>query len=198
MTFRPSWIVYRRRTLAGAIPALVILLVIDYWRLRQPWPVYLAEAVGVCVLLAATILLYFRNTRVVAERDNLTLHNLFGRSRTLSGDQLAHAILLENFEAAGGQNLSPLRLIIVNSTGRRVMNWSGNVWTKDEMSSLVATLGIDCETLPNPMTVKRVRASYPRAIGPIEAHPWIIGGSLGLLIVVIVFVVVFASSGVPL
>jgi hypothetical protein len=184
ITFAPSFSNYRKHV-AGAVPALIILMVIDYWRVQQPLPVYLTGCVVLIGLGVTFAVLYFRNTQLVAERHSLTTRNLFGVTREISGARLGKAVLVSHLATNG--NASPLRLIVLDSDGRALVRWTGLTWTLDQMNSLVETLGIPLDTMDQPITPSELKERYPRGVRSIEAYPvrWGLGLSVAIIAVVV-------------
>ena len=193
LTFAPSFSNYRKHV-AGAVPALIILLVVDYWRVRQPLPIYITGCVVLVGLGVTFAFLYFRNTQLIAERHSLTLKNLFGAKREVSGDRLAKALLVEQLATTG--NASPLRLIIFDADGQAVVRWTGLTWTIDQMRSLIETLGVHLDTVSEPITMRQLTKRYPHAVASIEAHPIFWGLGLSAIILAVVVVAAIAIVGV--
>jgi hypothetical protein len=193
-TFAPTFSNYRRHV-AGLVPAAIILLVIDYFRIRQPLPIYIAECVVLIAVGVGFGALYFRNTRIHAEQHSLSITNLFGVTHEVSGDRLAKAVLVENLIVYGSASAAQ-QLIIMERDGRPVLKWNGITWTPDQMGSLVGTLGMPLDTISGPITPAALKKIYPHAVSSFVAHPIWWGVGIALVIVVVVVVVVVAVVGV--
>jgi hypothetical protein len=193
VTFAPSFSNYRKHV-AGLVPVAVILLVVDYFRIRQPLPIYVAECIVLVGLGVGFGALYFRNTKINAERHSLTITNLFGATREVSGDRLAQAVLVQNLVVYGSG--TPLQqLLILDSEGKPALKWNGMTWTQDQMGTLVGTLGIPLHTISDPISPADLKKAYPRAVSSFVAHPVWWGLGLSLVIIVIIVVVAIAVVG---
>ncbi|MCU1469847.1 MAG: hypothetical protein JWQ39_996 [Glaciihabitans sp.] len=191
-TFTPAFSTYRKQV-AGSIPAVIVIGVVGFLRIRQPLPVYAAEWLGIVILAYGYLALYFRNTRIKAEPHSLSIHNAFGSHRSIAQQHLAQAVLVRSFAQASGMTaIARARLLILDDTGRVVLRWSGQTWTEDQMRSLADSLAIPLRVIDGPTNAKALRAAYPRAVTVVEAHPTAIG--LGIFAVVFVAVIVAVFS----
>lgn len=194
-TYAPSFSSYRKR-LYGAIPLLLIIGFVDYFRLRQPLPIYLAEFGGLIVLAAAYTYLYFRYTRVEVDKRSLTRRNAFGHRRVFADDELAAVVIVNEYSYGGGSGVTAPRLFVLDPEGRAILRWDGRYWPMPEMDALSENLGVPLTTLESSSS-KTFSKEYPRALASIEVHPikWALGLSAAILVVVVV--VVFSVVGVP-
>jgi hypothetical protein len=169
--FTPNAARYRGR-FGWVLPAVLILALLIYWRFDQPMLVYIAEMIILLVLIAAYVLLYFRNVRYVAEPRSLTIHTTFGMSHTVAQHHLARAILIENYITSTAANAPSVpRLLLLDDEGAAVLRWSGHVWTESQMRELVATLDMKLIEIPGRLGSGDVHRRYPRALGMWESHP---------------------------
>ncbi len=170
-TFAPNAAKYRGR-FGWVLPATVVLALLVYWRFDQPTLVYISEMIILLVLIAAYILLYFRNVRYLAEPHSLTIHTTFGMSHTVAQHHLAKAILIENYITSAAPNASSVpRLLLLDDEGSAVLRWSGQVWTEAEMRSLVETLDMELTEIPGRLGSGDIHRRYPKALGMWESHP---------------------------
>jgi hypothetical protein len=193
-TFAPSFAAYRG-TLNRLLPAFAIFLILGYWRVHQPLPIYATEAVGLVVLLAGYLALYFRNTRVEAARLSLTPRNAFGFRHTVAESNLATVVIVENFTQSSGypSSTSRPRLLVLDPEGRSVLRWSGLFWSREQMDELAKTLGLPIAIVSGTTTARALTKSYPRALSSIEVHPVIWGLAIALVITVVVIIWVFTT-----
>ena len=169
--FTPNAVRYRGR-FGWALPAVLILALLIYWRFDQPMLVYIAEMIILLVLIAAYVLLYFRNVRYVAEPRSLTIHTTFGMSHTVAQHHLARAILIENYITSTVANAPSVpRLLLLDDEGSAVLRWSGHVWTESQMRELVAALDMELVKIPGRLGSRDIHRRYPRALGMWESHP---------------------------
>jgi hypothetical protein len=191
-TFTPAFSTYRTQ-LAGSIPAVIVIGIIGYLRIRQPLPIYAAEWLGIVVLVYGYLALYFRNTRIEAEPHSLSIYNALGSHRSVAQQHLAQAVLVRSFvQSSGARAIARARLLILDDTGRVVLRWGGQTWTEDQMRSLAESLAIPLRVIEGPTNAKTLRAAYPRAVTFVEAHSTAIG--LGIFVVVFVAVIVAVLS----
>lgn len=170
-TYAPNAAKYRGRC-GWVLPAFLILALLIYWRFDQPTLVYIAEMIILLVLIAAYILLYFRNVRFLAEPRSLTIRTTFGMSHTVAQHHLAKAILIENYITSTAPNATSVpRLLLLDDEGRAVLRWSGQVWTEAQMRELVETLDIDLTEIPGQLGSGDIHRRHPNALGMWESHP---------------------------
>ena len=195
ITFAPSFSNYRRHV-AGLVPVAIILLVVDYFRIRQPLPIYAAECIALIGLGVGFGALYFRNTKITAEPHSLTVTNLFGVTREVAGDRLAKAVIVQSLVVYGSASRLQ-QLLILDSEGKPVLKWNGATWTMRQMESLVQTLGVPLDTISQPISPAKLKQSYPRAVSSFVAHPvwWGIGISVVLIVVLVGVVIAIVGVG---
>ena len=188
--FTPNAALYRGR-FGWVLPAILILALLIYWRFDQPILVYLAEMIALLAVIAAYILLYFRNVRFVAEPRSLTIHTTFGMSHRVAEHHLAKAILIENYITSTAANATAVpRLFLLDDEGSAVLRWSGQVWTGTQMRELVATLEMELTEIPGRLGSGDIHRRYPRALGMWESHPIAVAVTLIAALVVLSITVV--------
>ena len=188
--FTPNAALYRGR-FGWVLPAILILALLIYWRFDQPILVYLAEMIALLAVIAAYILLYFRNVRFVAEPRSLTIHTTFGMSHRVAEHHLAKAILIENYITSTAANATAVpRLFLLDDEGSAVLRWSGQVWTETQMRELVATLEMELTEIPGRLGSGDIHRRYPRALGMWESHPIAVAVTLIAALVVLSITVV--------
>jgi hypothetical protein len=154
------------------LPVILVLALLVYWRFDQSTTAYLAEMIGLVVLLGGYILLYFRNSRITAEPRSLTIRTAFGISHTVAQHHLARAVLIENHVTSTAQSAAVTpRLLLLDDEGHSVLRWSGQVWTEDQMRALVETLDIPLTEIPGRVGSGDIHRRYPHALGVWEGHP---------------------------
>jgi hypothetical protein len=170
-TFTPNPSRYRGR-FGWVLPVILVLALLVYWRFDQSTTAYLAEMIGLVVLLGGYILLYFRNSRITAEPRSLTIRTAFGISHTVAQHHLARAVLIENHVTSTAQSAAVTpRLLLLDDEGHSVLRWSGLVWTEDQMRALVETLDIPLTEIPGRVGSGDIHRRYPHALGVWEGHP---------------------------
>jgi hypothetical protein len=169
--FTPNAARYRGR-FGWVLPAVLVLALLVYWRFDQPTLLYVAEMIILVVLIAAYVLLYFRNVRYVAEPRSLTIHTTFGMSHTVAQHHLAAAILIENYITSTAANATTIpRLFLLDDEGFAVLRWSGHVWTETQMRELVAALDMELTEIPGRLGSGDLHRRFPRGLGMWESHP---------------------------
>jgi hypothetical protein len=188
--FTPNAARYRGR-FGWVLPAILILALLIYWRFDQPMLVYLAEMIILLVVIAAYILLYFRNVRFTAEPRSLTIRTTFGMSHRVAEHHLAKAILIENYITSKAQNATAVpRLFLLDDEGSAVLRWSGQVWTENQMRELVTALDMELTEIPGRLGSGDIHRRYPRALGMWESHPIAVAITLIAALVVLSITVV--------
>jgi hypothetical protein len=188
-TFSPNAARYRGR-FGWVLPAVLVLALLIYWRFDQPTAVYIAELVILLVLIGGYILLYFRNTRFVAEPRSLTIHTAFGMSHTVAQHHLAHAVLIESYITSTAQGASAVpRLFLLDDEGHSVLRWSGQVWTESQMRELVATLDMELNEIQGRLGSGDIHRRYPYALGAWESHPLAVAITMIAALVVLSIIV---------
>jgi hypothetical protein len=170
-TYRPGAARYRGR-FGWVLPAMLFLALLVYWRFDQPTLAYVAEMIVVFALVGVYVILYFRNTRFIAQPHSLTVYTALGMSHTVAQHHLANAILIEHYvTSAAATATSVPRLLLLDDEGRSVLRWSGHVWTENQMRDLVATLELPLTEIPGRLGSGDIHRRYPRALGMWESHP---------------------------
>ena len=170
-TFRPNPARYRGR-FGWVLPVILLFALLVYWRFNQPTATYVAEMAAVIVLVGTYVLLYFRNSRIMAEPGSHSVRTAFGLSHTVAQHHLARAVLVEHHVTSTSQSAPALpRLFVLDDEGHSVLRWSGHVWTETQMRELVATLDIPLTELPGRLGSGDIHRRYPHALGPWEGHP---------------------------
>lgn len=119
--------------------ALVALLFLTFRALLDPtrmgWAL-LFDGVAV-LLLAITLMLFFRNSKVVADRQHVGKTNLFGRTKSLALSEVTRA---ERFSVSS-QGLIK-HLVFVGTDGRKAFEVAGPAWDFDRLDALCQEAGI--------------------------------------------------------
>lgn len=169
--FAPNPSRYRGR-FGWVLPAILVLALILYWRFDQSTAAFLAEMIGLLVLLGGYILLYFRNSRITAEPRSLTIRTALGVSHTVAQHHLAKAVLIEQHVTSTAQSAPAApRLFLLDDEGHSVLRWSGHVWTEAQMRELVGALDIPLTEIPGRLGSGDIHRRYPHALGLWEGHP---------------------------
>ena len=170
-TYTPNAARYRGR-FGWVLPAILILALLIYWRFNQPLAAYVSEMIVLIVVIGGYILLYFRNSRLIAAPRSLTVRTPFGMTHVVAQHHLAKAILIEKYvtSAAVGASSVP-RLLLLDDEGHAVLRWSGPVWTELQMRELVETLDIDLTEVPGRLGSPDIHRRYPGSLGMWESHP---------------------------
>jgi hypothetical protein len=154
------------------LPAILVLALIVYWRFDQPTIAYLAEMIGVLVVVGVYVALYFRNSRITAEPHSLTIRTALGMSHTIAAHHLAKAVLVEQHITSTAQSATARpRLLLLDDEGHAVLRWSGPLWSEAQMRELVATLDIPLTEIPGRLGSGDIHRRYPHALGFWEGHP---------------------------
>jgi hypothetical protein len=191
-SYVPRYSAYRLR-LVRVLPVLAILVVLVYWRFRQPTSVFLIEWIAVVVIATGYTILYFRNTRITAQARTLTLRNALATSHTVAQHHLDRAVVIEQYVTSRNPDARSVpRLLILDDEGGAVLRWSGQVWTEAQMRELAEALDIPTTVLPMRLGSADIRRRYPRALGFWEANP--IAGAV-LVILALVGLTVIVLTG---
>ncbi len=193
-SYVPRYSAYRPRLLR-TLPVLAILVVLVYWRFRQPSSVFLIEWIAVLVLAAAYTMLYFHNTRFLANPRSLTIRNAFATSHTVAQHHLDRAVIVESYVTSKNPDARAIpRMFILDDEGHSVLRWSGQVWTATQMHELVDALDIPLTVLPMRLGSADIHRRYPRALGFWEANP-VAGAVLAILALVGLTIIVLTGLG---
>ena len=191
-SYVPRYSAYRLR-LIRTLPILAIVVVLVYWRFKQPTSVFLIEWIVVVVIAVGYTMLFFRNTRISAQPRALTIRNAFATSHTVAQHHLDRAIMIENWVTSRNPDArTTARLFILDDEGHSVLRWSGQVWTATQMQELVDALDIPVTQLPMRLGSADIHRRYPRALGFWEANP-VAGAVLAILALVALTVIVLTG-----
>lgn len=176
--FRPTFAQYRARVLP-IIGALAVVGVIDYFRLRQPLPIYLLEAGGTVIVIVIALALYFRNTRIASGPQRLEIRNAIGLSHVVDDRALASVVRVPDYQQPNRSGPTPLgRLFVLDGDGRSVLRWTTTTWTTEQMDDLTASLAIPVDVVAGRVTPREFRARYPRRSVHWRRIPWHSGWEL--------------------
>lgn len=161
---RPSWAQYKTKVALGAA-VILPLAVLSLFRLSGNGIPFI---VGVLVVIAALIWLYFRNTRIVFGADHLSRTNLFGARRAWSRDQVGTVLVVEQlvaFAVADTRNT-----FILDAQGQTILRPTNEFWAAADVRALVEWIGLTPDVIDQPVTATALRERYPRCVPWWEAH----------------------------
>jgi hypothetical protein len=192
--FRPSRATYKSYVLgilATSVILAVVLVIVNVGKL---------VSLGIVSLViggaaAACIALFFRNTKVTVVGDRIQLRNLFGHVSTLNVAEFDQVLNLPKFQQEGPYMTTRTlgRFVIVGKDGKRALDWSYSSWSQEQMLQITGLLDIPAREIPDPVTIKTLRKTYPRLFPWWMAHTFLSALLVVGLAVVVVIVIAISA-----
>jgi hypothetical protein len=143
-----------------------------------------AGAVGV-----AYVLLWLRNSRLLAGSGVIGLRNLVGQTTTFQASDVGRLLIAT---VVYSKNSTPQRALYVFSQGGRVLiTLNTRAWGDEAIAKVVGATGKSPEYRDAPISAREFKAEFPGAVGWAALHPMLLGS--GIVIVAMVLAI-----GIPI
>ena len=185
-TLRPSSANYWKGTAFSAVFLVPLILFQLFVNRDRPglW-ITLVIVVPICL---AVIAVYFARARLFLTASHIGKQGILG-TRWIAKADIDRALLVRNYTAPMEQPRT--ELFAFARDGRKLLRLFGRFWAEADMITLITASGATQGLLEGPVTPKQVTAIEPKALGWVEAHPWLSAFVLtfGLIIAIIVIVI---------
>lgn len=191
-TFKPSSANYWKGTAFSAV-ILLPLIGVQFALNRDKATLWLILIIVVPLCLAG-IALYFARARIFVTDTQIGKQGIIGTRWTPKAD-FDRGLLVRGYTAPAEQPRTELFMFAAD--GRKLLRLFGRFWAEEDMIALVTATGAKQGLVEGPVGPADVVKLEPKALGWVEAHPWLSAFviTFGILAVVIVAVVaVFALS----
>lgn len=174
--------------IAFMTPVFVVLYVLTLP--SGPWRAVLVTHILATIVVTFGAAAYFR-VAIDVDRDGVSEVGFFGRRTTFRTADIARVLCADLFDGSASRTIP--QLFVVGRDGSQLLRMRGQFWSRDDMDTVISTLGVPREVLDESMSAGELRKDYPSMLYWFERHPILAAlvFSLGTIAVGLIVYLVF-------